>query len=209
MVASCLLDPGTSDLDDFFLGYATTSGTVITMPTDSSAAAPTTPADSLTDNGDGTVTSVRNGVSLMYAKCNQGTGAGNTRYGGGGAADPCTSGTVFTGTFCNGNNNTCNGGTDTGTLDGGGVSQAFASCAGLSLGGHTDWRVATISELLTWRFVLAQAAPDLFPNFTSPDPYWSANSLDTTQAFRMTADGVIQAATKVGFAGPIRCVRNP
>ena len=52
-------------------------------------------------------------------------------------------------TYCASNDNFCNGGTNTGTLDPIGVSTVYDSCLNLTWGGYTDWRVPTLAELKT------------------------------------------------------------
>jgi len=58
----------------------------------------------------------------------------------------CFEGTAGTYQFCNATDNSCNGGTDTGTLDGGGTSSAYTACNSLTRNGKDDWRLPTRSE---------------------------------------------------------------
>lgn len=101
-----------------------------------------------TDMGDGTVKLVvtagtfggqtYTAQTLFYAKCTHGQtydAAGNT----------CT-GSASLVKYCNVNDNSCNGGTNSGTLNGSGTSTAYTACNGLSLASKT-WRVPSKNEL--------------------------------------------------------------
>ena len=89
------------------------------------------------DNGDGTVTNHDLGITWM--KCAQGM-----TYDSG--SDSCT-GTAGTFQYCDEWDNSCNGGVDSGLLDGNGISQAWETCNDLVYAGSGNWRVPNKEEL--------------------------------------------------------------
>lgn len=84
--------------------------------------------------------------TMYFTKCSQGqvwNSSSNDCAGTGSSGDNYGA-TVFP--YCNGMNNNCNGGTNSGILDGGGTSGAYIACSGTILAGKS-WRVPTKEEL--------------------------------------------------------------
>ncbi|MBK8398388.1 MAG: DUF1566 domain-containing protein [Leptospiraceae bacterium] len=157
--------------------------------------------------------------TLFYAKCSHGQ-----TYDAG--SNTCT-GATTTVKYCSVNDNSCNGGTDTGILDGSGTSGAYTACNGLSLASKT-WRVPTKNELKllincndgttmpndagscgAGNFT-APTINSLFPNTTS-GAYWSSTSTSLTGAVYIFFSNSI-----IGMGGQkqpnnmnVRCVSGP
>lgn len=163
-----------------------------------------------TDRGDGSYELITNLGSYLWAKCPQDNSASGNTYGGGGASDTCTTGTVGTFIFCPATDNTCNGGVDDGFLNDPGstnTSAVFTSCDGLTLASRSDWRVPTVIELGTFLFRAYETNPASFPN-NGPDRYWSRESFNATNA-RM-ADFNNSSTGNESKANPnrLRCVAD-
>ncbi len=149
-------------------------------------------ASGLSDLGDGTVTF--GPQNLEWAKCGQASAAGANAYGGGGSSDDCTANGGPVGLmYCSATDNSCNGGTITGLLDGGGASEAYQSCAALTLGGHSDWRVPNQNALAGFLFGAIGSQSAVFPNVLSgplEGRYWSSNSTGTADAIAASIEEI-------------------
>ena len=160
--------------------------------------------------------------TLYYAKCLHGQ-----TYDA--ATNTCTGSFVVV-TYCSTNDNACNGGTNTGTLNGTGTSASYSACNALNLSGKT-WRVPTKNELKLLINCNNGAIPDDTTNcgvissptingfftfatspFDSTNAYFgSSSSGSATQAWTVTffnGDSQINAG-KNGTSPPIRCVSGP
>ena len=149
-------------------------------------------AQDLRDRGDGTVSSAYQ--NLLWQKCE-----------GGQAWNGACMGAVTTMPFCTSANNTCNGGSPTGTLSGTGNSQIYAYCNTLHLGERT-WRVPTVAELQEL-YRSTRIDSSLFPGLTATY-YYSNLSASTTHAnavlFSDGTAGMFLKATPLR----IRCVSD-
>lgn len=159
--------------------------------------------------GSGTASADVNNVSV---KCSHGQTYDST-------SNNCT-GTAVRAKFCNVNDNSCNGGTNEGPLNG--TSEAYTACNGLSLSGKT-WRVPTKNELKlllncttvtempndgsTCTAVTAPAVTSIFPN-TQSSNYKSStgNSGASGAAWDVTFNFWGVASIDKSLAGYIRCV---
>jgi len=146
-------------------------------------------AVAVTDNGDQTVTIPA--YNLTITKCRAGT-----------SGQYCETGSP-TYAFCNAADNSCNGGTDSGSLDGGGTSAAYTVCDGLVLGGHSDWRLPMLDEA---KKLTAVSFANLL--VVSPGGYTSRSASATHAFFFTTAGGSgnISVSTKT-VANNVYCVR--
>lgn len=123
--------------------------------------------------------------TLYFAKCTHGQTYDST-------GNTCT-GTGTAVNYCSSNTNDCNGGTNSGTLNGNGTSGAYSACNGLILANKT-WRVPTKDELKLLIECTNNTMPNdnsncgsnnysspainnLFPNTVSSDNYWSSSGL--------------------------------
>jgi len=139
------------------------------------------------DNGDQTVRIPA--YNLSITKCGVGLSGNYCETGGSNA------------TFCNANNNTCNGGMDTGTLDGGGTSTAYTTCDSLVLGGHSDWRLPTLNEAEKLAVVKFASL-----HVSSPSG-WTSQSLSATLAARFDSGiDLVSGTAKTGNLA-VYCVR--
>ncbi len=160
---------------------------------------PVTGKSTLRDPGDGTITDSATG--LVWKKCSQGQ-----------TTDTLCSGTPTGVQYCNANDNTCNGGSNTGTLNGAGTSAAYTSCNDLnasSYAGKTTWRVPTLDELKTinTNTVTEESVFKIFfPNTGRADYYVSASSLSATQFAAATFLGQTLLFTKTTGIYYLRCV---
>lgn len=78
-------------------------------------------------------------TTLYFKKCSQGQTFNS-------GTNSC-SGTSSYFQYCDTQDNSCNGGTNTGNLNGNGNSEAFATCKDEVFGGLSNWRVATDKDL--------------------------------------------------------------
>lgn len=123
--------------------------------------------------------------TLYFAKCSHGQTYDSS-------CNTCT-GTATQVQYCDSADNSCNGGTDAGTLNGSGTSGAYSACSGSSLASKS-WRVPTKDELkLLINCNTATEMPNdgsgnscsdstaptinnLFPN-TQSNAYWSSSGV--------------------------------
>lgn len=127
---------------------------------------------------------------LTFTKCQLGASG----YG-------CGEGTAGTYQFCNATDNSCNGGTDTGTLDGGGTSSAYTACNTLTRNGKSDWRVPNRANFTNLN--KAVFANQLTLGFSSLGG-WSSDSLSATNAYIATGGSNGSKTMNVN----VRCVRD-
>lgn len=168
-----------------------------------------------TDRGDGTIELLAPLGNWLVAKCSQDNTPSGNLYGGGGAADACNSGTKGTIAFCVADDNSCNGGVNTGNLHDPGstnTSPAFASCDGLILGGRDNWRVPTHAELKYFLAASWLPNPQLYPDTTALTPvnYWSSTSGNATNGstvnFSTLGSPTSGSAKTSGLA--LRCIAD-
>jgi hypothetical protein len=123
------------------------------------------------DNGDGTASSVHQ--NLTWMRCSMGQ-----------TYDPATNGcTGAAGTYqyCATGDDSCNGGTSPGLLDGFGPSPMFTACASSTLAGRS-WRVPTLAELSE----LARsyrASPDILPDIMTSYYYATTYAANPTNYY--------------------------
>ncbi|MCC5813498.1 MAG: DUF1566 domain-containing protein [Leptospira sp.] len=126
--------------------------------------------------------------------------------------------------FCDFNNNSCNGETDTGTLDDGGTSGAWTACDNLNFAGKTDWRVPTRNELKTLIHCNNKTMPNngfncgednftnpvlsfLFPNTHNPfNIYWTSTSFTNTSGTYVRFDNGLSSGNNKNQNSHLRCV---
>ncbi len=168
------------------------------------------------DNLDGTIAEPAKGITWM--KCAQGmtfNANGNT-----------CEGNYGTFQYCDGNNNSCNGGVSGNLLDGGGNSEAWDTCNALDFAGQTDWRVPNKEELkglikCTDGTIPADLNSCASGNYTSPaidtsffsnfpsTYFWASASYagGSTSAWHVGfTNGHISLYNKV-YTGSVLCVR--
>ncbi len=164
--------------------------------------------------------------NLIFMKCSQGqvwnsenndcTGTGNT-------GDNFGASSIYE--YCNAADNSCNGGTNFGVLDGGGTSTAYTTCNTLSFAGKMSgsWRVPTKNELKALIHCTDKVIPDDrndcgTGNYTSPsinhlfsntviNPYWSSSSASGGRAWEVDfGTGRINDGSDKFSVYSIRCV---
>ena len=145
--------------------------------------------DTLVDNGDGTVTVPYYGITLT--RCRLGL-SGNR----------CAIGTAATYSYCNATDNSCNGSTNVGVLDGNGVSQAYAACNSLALGGR-NWQVPDLSEVQM--FLDAFVSNVELVGSDIADNAWTRQSKSATSVFIWSAIGVSFLGSKTAVLG-LHCI---
>lgn len=147
----------------------------------------------LKDRGDGTVSSAYQ--NLLWQKCET-----NQTWDG-----ACT-GSFSPVSFCSAADDSCNGGSPTGTLDGGGTSSAYNYCASLTMAGRT-WRVPTVAELQEL-FRASRSVPTLFPGLSTSQYYISSESDSTTNARAVLfLGGTVGTLNKTNLLR-VRCVSD-
>ncbi len=134
------------------------------------------PADcTFTNNGNGTI--IDNTSGLTWLKCSVGQNL---------TSSTC-SGTAGTYQFCTAADNSCNGGSNTGTLTSGPAFSACAALNGTTFGGKTGWHVPTTTEWesLNWYGIGSAAVSHYFPSASSLGNWlWSSNSSSSTVGCR-------------------------
>lgn len=159
--------------------------------------------DTVVDNGDGTVTDYSR--TLVWKKCSQGqvwNTTNNDCTGTGSVDDEYGVGTYQ---YCDANDNSCNGGTDNGILDGGGASTAWSTCDAETLTGR-NWRVPTFDELKDLHDNAYSNNISLFPNTATLWYYWSATSYGTTVALSVHFGNSDLASSPETSSNYVRCV---
>jgi hypothetical protein len=170
-------------------------------------------ADYLIDLGNGTVYDSNSYV--IWARCPH----GETLSG-----QSCT-GTYLFVTFCNEQDNDCNGGFGEGTLLDGlitdsfenllPVSTAWNACEALntnSFAGSTSWRVPSVFELEVFGFYAANLSNfnTLFPsNYYGGYGLWSLESFDDTNAYYLNENtGLVESIAKDAYSIGVQCVSD-
>ena len=140
---------------------------------------------------------------IYYDRCLMGM---NWQANSAGACD----GTYQVYSYCNNLDNSCNGGTDTGSLQDVAASPAFQACKTSNRYGLTNWRVPTPAELNA--IVDAGEFPQVNPNYffgTDPAGHWTSQSVSPTQAARIDfASGATANFDKTNQM-IVRCVATP
>ncbi len=136
---------------------------------------------------------------LMWTRCPFGETPAGTDCLGTGAPYP---------TFCAAQDNSCNGGSDTGLLNGLGASSLYEACGHLVMEGYSDFRVPTKSELLELVNGLMKQPPFLFPG-PSTHYFWSSTSASANAAWTVDSlTGVASGADKNNTSRSVYCVRS-
>lgn len=148
----------------------------------------------LRDRGDGTISSAYQ--DLLWQKCEVGQIWDGSS---------CTGAAAIV-QYCNVLNDSCNGGSPTGSLDGSGVSQAYNYCNSLTLGGRS-WRVPVRAELVEL-FRATRQDTSLFPGLTTMQYYWSRESQSTTKAYGILFAGGTTGVLNKTTPYRLRCVSD-
>ncbi len=104
--------------------------------------------------------------------------------------------------FCDSADNTCNGGTNSGTLVSG---PAYDSCDDDTTGGR-NWRVPTIDELEYFYLTVWPKNKDIFQDSDISGYRWSASSFSSTAAWAVSSSGVVSSASNKTSQYRVRCV---
>ncbi|KAB2934045.1 MAG: DUF1554 domain-containing protein [Leptonema illini] len=150
-------------------------------------------AQDLRDRGDGTISSAHQ--NLLWQKCESGqTWSGS-----------CTGAVSFY-AYCSSANDTCNGGSTPGSLDGFGASPAYNYCNSLGLAGRS-WRVPTRAELQEL-FRATRQDSSLLPGLVTVQYYLSTESHSIDRAYAILFSGGTEGNLMKNSTFRIRCVSD-
>jgi hypothetical protein len=150
-------------------------------------------AQDLRDRGDGTISSAHQ--NLLWQKCESGqTWSGS-----------CTGAVSFY-AYCSSANDTCNGGSTPGSLDGFGASPAYNYCNSLGLAGRS-WRVPTRAELQEL-FRATRQDSSLLPGLVTVQYYLSTESHSSDRAYAILFSGGTEGNLMKNSTFRIRCVSD-